>query len=431
MPRLRQPHASYIHHKQSGRGRAIWYDSAGVRLQKLLPGAFGSQESLAAKARLELELAVTPGRSLAEPCVTVAELLVAYLDFAERYYIDADGKPTKEQSVLKYAMRPLRQHYAHLPAAGFGPLALKAVRQHMIDAGLSRALINRRIGALKRIFKWGVAEELIPPGVHEALRALPGLRQGRTAAREAEPVGPVDDAVVDATLPHLPRHVRAIVEIMRHTGMRPSEVCAMTPERIERGETWIYRPTRHKTAHRGKGRAVPLGPNARAILAVFLDGPELHQGETIFSPRRARDERFAEMRASRKSRVQPSQMSRSKASPSRMPSERYNPGAVSHAVAVACAKAFPPPAPLARNRGETAAEWKVRLTGDDLLRLAEWRRLHSWHPYQLRHAFATKVRKLHGLEAAQVLLGHSRADVTQLYAERDEELAAAVAAKVG
>lgn len=77
MPRLRQPHASYIHHKQSGRGRAVWYDSAGVRLQKLLPGAFGSQESLAAKARLELELAVTPGRSLAEPCVTVAELLVA------------------------------------------------------------------------------------------------------------------------------------------------------------------------------------------------------------------------------------------------------------------------------------------------------------------------------------------------------------------
>jgi hypothetical protein len=30
-----------------------------------------------------------------------------------------------------------------------------------------------------------------------------------------------------------------------------------------------------------------------------------------------------------------------------------------------------------------------------------------------------------------VLLGHSRADVTQIYAERDEQLAVAVAAKIG
>ena len=36
-----------------------------------------------------------------------------------------------------------------------------------------------------------------------------------------------------------------------------------------------------------------------------------------------------------------------------------------------------------------------------------------------------------GLEAAQVMLGHSRADVTQIYAERNEALATKVAAKIG
>jgi hypothetical protein len=41
------------------------------------------------------------------------------------------------------------------------------------------------------------------------------------------------------------------------------------------------------------------------------------------------------------------------------------------------------------------------------------------------------VRKQHGLEAAQVLLGHARADVTQVYAERNEQLASAIAAEVG
>ena len=54
-----------------------------------------------------------------------------------------------------------------------------------------------------------------------------------------------------------------------------------------------------------------------------------------------------------------------------------------------------------------------------------------WHPNQLRHLYASEVRKGHGLEAAQVLLGHSRADVTQIYAERNEELAGSIAARIG
>jgi integrase len=54
-----------------------------------------------------------------------------------------------------------------------------------------------------------------------------------------------------------------------------------------------------------------------------------------------------------------------------------------------------------------------------------------WHPNQLRHNFATLARRQFGLEAAQVTLGHSRADVTQVYAERDLTLALKVAAEVG
>jgi site-specific recombinase XerC len=53
------------------------------------------------------------------------------------------------------------------------------------------------------------------------------------------------------------------------------------------------------------------------------------------------------------------------------------------------------------------------------------------HPYQLRHSYATKVRELHGLEAAGAALGHTRMSATAFYAERDERLAATVAAKIG
>ena len=38
--------------------------------------------------------------------------------------------------------------------------------------------------------------------------------------------------------------------------------------------------------------------------------------------------------------------------------------------------------------------------------------LPHWHPHQLRHTHATEVRRRFGLEAAQVALGHSQAQVT-------------------
>jgi integrase len=55
----------------------------------------------------------------------------------------------------------------------------------------------------------------------------------------------------------------------------------------------------------------------------------------------------------------------------------------------------------------------------------------NWHPNQIRHTVGTEVRSEYGLEAAQVLLGHSHADVTQSYAERDLAKAADVARKIG
>lgn len=54
-----------------------------------------------------------------------------------------------------------------------------------------------------------------------------------------------------------------------------------------------------------------------------------------------------------------------------------------------------------------------------------------WHPNQLRHAHATAVRRQCGLEGAQVALGHERADVTQVYAERNSSLAIEIAAEIG
>src|SRR5262249_36105192 len=128
-------------------------------------------------------------------------------------------------------------------------------------------------GRVKRVFKWAVAEELVPPAVYQGLAAVAGLQKGRTAAREAEPVEPVEPAHVVAVLPFLSRHCRAMVELQRLTGMRPGEVGGLKPAEIARAaEPWVYRPDRHKTAHRGKVRVIPIGPRARALLVESLTG---------------------------------------------------------------------------------------------------------------------------------------------------------------
>lgn len=54
-----------------------------------------------------------------------------------------------------------------------------------------------------------------------------------------------------------------------------------------------------------------------------------------------------------------------------------------------------------------------------------------WTPHRLRHNAATIVRREYGLEAAQLILGHARADVTQLYAEVNHLKALEVAGNIG
>jgi len=49
----------------------------------------------------------------------------------------------------------------------------------------------------------------------------------------------------------------------------------------------------------------------------------------------------------------------------------------------------------------------------------------------LRHYAATNIRARFGVEGAQVVLGHAKADVTQLYAERDMAKAHAIMAEIG
>jgi len=108
---------------------------------------------------------------------------------------------------------------------------------------LSRGVINNRVNRMKRIFRWAVSEELIPTKVYEGLRTVPGLRRGRTKARETDPVKPVCDEHVQAVLPFVSAQIATMIQLQRQTGMRPCEVVLFRIYDIDMSqEIWIYPP---------------------------------------------------------------------------------------------------------------------------------------------------------------------------------------------
>jgi integrase len=367
------------------------------------------------------------GRRLeARSGATVSELLVRYLDHVDGYY------RSNEPRGIRLALTPLQQLYGTTPAAEFGPLALKAVRQEFIRAGVSRGEVNKQTGRVVRLFKWAAGEELIPAGVYESLRTVEGLRRGRTEIRETEPIKPVADALVDGIRQFVSRQVWAMVELQRLTGMRPGEACSMrTCDMNTSGRVWEYRPASHKTAHHGKDRVIFLGPQAQEALRPWL---RAELGAYLFQPQEAEAERRAAQRARRRSKVQPSQRDRRKARPKLTAGDCYDTMAYHRAITRGCDLASPHPDRPARLDGERRAEFLARLRAWDREHEAELRELRKarrWHPHQIRHSAATRLCREFGLDVARAVLGHSSPVVTEVYAELDRAKAAEVMGRIG
>ena len=412
MPRSNGHVPSYRLHKPSGQARVI------ISGRHVYLGPYGSPQSREKYARLIAELpsddGVAPHASngYANGSISINQLLLAYWEFAERYYVK-DGKPTRELQAISDAIWPVRNLYGLTKASDFGPRALKVVRQFMIDdQDLSRKVINYRIGRIKRVFRWAVAEELVPPSAYHALQAVAGLRFGRTEARETEPVKPVDDKHVEAVLPYLTPHVAAMVQVQRLTGMRPDDVVNMRPCDIDKSaDVWIYERQEHKNRWRGHRRLIPIGPKAQEVLKPFLNrDPEVF----LFSPKESEawrhEHRPAYSGKKRKTPIYPSELrarekkkqARRRRKTKRAKRDHYDTASYRRAI----------------NYGFL----KARKAGTEI---------PHWHPNQLRHTRGTEIRKEHGVEAAQVVLGHARADVTQVYAEKNLAKAIEIARESG
>jgi integrase len=208
--------------------------------------------------------------------LTVTELCASYWDFAKNYYVK-NGEPTNELPGVQTALRVLRRYYGKTKAVAFGPLALKAVRERFIDEGHGRLYVNQNTGRIKRMFRWAASEELLPVAVYQALATVSGLRRGKTRAPDSEPVTPVAQEVVEATLPHLPRVVADMVRFQRFTGCRPTEVCILRPCDVDKSrKEWWYPVT--------EPRHVILGGKPTVVSEIFANFNSIRNEHAAFVP---------------------------------------------------------------------------------------------------------------------------------------------------
>lgn len=321
--------------------------------------------------------------------LTVIEGCLAFIADQRTHH----GKQAEETA--EFALRPVVQMFGRTPAKDFGPLRLRAVRDHLVKLGRSRSGINNQINRVKRAWRWLASLEMVPAAPVDGHRCLRALRYGQTEAPESKPKPTVSVDMAEATASKACYIIAAMVRVQVLTGLRAGEVCAMTSGQIDRSDPacWFFRPNHHKNKWRGKVRSVPIGPRCQLVLLPFLrdDAPDA----ALFSPKAAVADVRARLHAGAHS---PSRYCRAKGSPERVAGDFYGVHEYRRAIArVNAANGLPP-----------------------------------WSPSCLRATRAQSIFEAVGLDGARTLLGHADESTTlKYYVHEAEEKSKALALIVG
>lgn len=366
-------------------------------------GKFGTPDSRQLYQEMIKRLVVSDGSPAVKKIIerpaeldrTIEGVVDRYTDFAVKHYSTTEG-PTKEYAEMVLALSPLVDLFGSLDGGEFSPTHLVAVQEHMLGLGtLCRQTINHRIVRVKRFFRWASKFDEVPRVLYWELKCVDPLPFGRGS--EAKDVEPVAWSVVVATMPWLSPVVAAMVQLQAICGMRPQDICRMRKMDIDMtGGVWIYKPPKHKMAHRKKTRLIAIPRIAQRLLAPFLDRPA---DLPLFSPKesyRASRERMKEARP-RKGKIYPSEL---------LAQERRR-----------LARELRGSTRTHRDAFDTDSYRRAIKYALDSAALAGAKVAH-WHPHQLRHAISTEVSQTLGEQQAQRWLGHERLETTGIYTQR-------------
>ena len=321
--------------------------------------------------------------------ITVSELCDRYLAHQEAEH------PGRRQYELESAIQRFKEHFGPREASCLEAPDIARWRDAQIDphaeATEQPALrtVKGRLGCIKRMYRWARERGLVTREAALDVASVTNPRMGMPGIATKKAVKPVHEAVFRQTIAEMPASVTAMLTIMWHTGCRAGELVIARACDIDCSDkVWVYKPPEHKNQYRGHDRKIYLGTQAQEAIQPYLGMVAIH--EPIFSPAMAHRELYPKAKDPRGRRK---------------PGKAWTTQAITRSIHYACERI--------RRRG------------------GEWVEFPNWNVHQIRHAWATRVRALHGLEAAQATLGHASLDATQIYAEKSAHLAIEIARKMG
>jgi len=170
MPKLTKKLPSYRLHKRSGQAVVTLNGTDHYLGHHNSPESKTQYEQLMAEW-LASHRQLPPDESSATETLTINEVFLAYWEHAQVHY-RKNGRPTSQVGLTKLATRPLVELYGKTPLSAFGPLALKTVRERMIQKNISLSVINKYVGIIRRMFKWATENEMAPPSVYHGLQTV-------------------------------------------------------------------------------------------------------------------------------------------------------------------------------------------------------------------------------------------------------------------
>ncbi len=366
MPKKKVP--SYRLHRQSGQAVVTLTDSKTKRRHDVLLGEYNSSASRIKYVKMiatweeagrVLDMAAEDARKTIERRPGVVTVSTVALNYWR--HVKARYQTRRNRSRLfhvRVALKLLRSKYGGLPAAEFGPLALRKVREAMIGEGWARSVINDRVRLIQSAFEHAVSVELVGPDKLVALKAVRPLKRNE-GGKESGKVLPVPEPDIDAIRPYVSSQVWALIQLQLFTGARAGELVIMRMMDIDTtGKVWLYCPEYYKTQDRGHARVIYLGPKSQAIIKEFKANRALDA--YLFSPREAFAERMAK-----------------DATGSRRPNQKPNPRKTNRRI---------------RDHYKTASYRRA------ITEACKAAGVDTWTPHRLRHNAATTLRKQFGIE---------------------------------
>lgn len=154
--------------------------------------------------------------------ITVGELCLEYWNHSQEYYRKPNGTYTSSLDKVKQAIRPICKLYGLTLANDFGARALRTIQNSWVDKELARKTINDYMKVIAQMFKWAAPHEKVDIMIYHSISTVGKLKEGRSNAKESEPIKPVLDSHVDAVKPYVSRQIWALVQLQLLTGAKAS-----------------------------------------------------------------------------------------------------------------------------------------------------------------------------------------------------------------